>query len=232
MEGTVSSIIITIIKKPRITEINHNNEILNNKKDVKQCFENEIFALKSIKPHDNIVKFFGVLDINNIIIEYISNKNLYNIFDNNIKIENNIKIKWANQIISAIVHIHNHGFSHGDISPGNILITDNNDIKICDFGRSIKSGQKIYPSTHPFMSPEMMNNISKDGKLCDAYALGILLLCLEENKVIDISREEVEDGKRPNLKNTILFTHLLEKYLADESFRILPSIDDIVQMEN
>jgi len=230
--GTVSSIIKCVIKKPYVTSLVVNGETKTNQHDVTLSFEKEILLLRTIAPHDHIVNFFGVLPSNEIVIEYVSDKNLYTIFDDNIIISDSTKIKWFGQILSAIVHIHHHEFAHGDISPGNILITDDDDVKLCDFGRSTTKNQRIYPSTHPFMSPELMNNKTVDGKRCDSYALGILLVCLEMNKEIVLSYDDVSEGKRPSeLSDIKLFKHVIHGYLADESNRVLPSMDQLILVE-
>lgn len=60
---------------------------------------------------------------------------------------------------SALAEVHRFGMIHGDISPENILITQNGEIKLIDFGAarsfrqsSAKQGRKIYlkPNYAPY----------------------------------------------------------------------------------
>lgn len=45
------------------------------------------------------------------------------------------------QILRALKFIHSANIMHRDLKPRNILIDDNNDLKICDFGLSRFTGQ-------------------------------------------------------------------------------------------
>lgn len=51
------------------------------------------------------------------------------------------------QILRALKFIHSANIMHRDLKPRNILIDDNNDLKICDFGLSRFTGQSLKSST-------------------------------------------------------------------------------------
>lgn len=44
--------------------------------------------------------------------------------------------KVAFQLLCGLNHIHKSGLIHRDLKPNNVLINDNLDVKICDFGLS------------------------------------------------------------------------------------------------
>ncbi|KAG8979199.1 hypothetical protein FRB90_008195, partial [Tulasnella sp. 427] len=118
-------------------------------------------------------------------------------------------------IVEALVHVHQHGLSHGDINSLNILITHPtahppNIVKLIDFGRStffnppgapahLPPSEVPHPPAHPFAAPEILRGgkyvdsrtcrrLPVDGRLCDAYSLGVLLWCLDEERLIEIDQ--------------------------------------------
>lgn len=44
-------------------------------------------------------------------------------------------------LLSALQHLHSHGFVHLDLKPANILITDSGRLKLCDFGLLLQLGR-------------------------------------------------------------------------------------------
>lgn len=64
---------------------------------------------------------------------------------------------------------------HWDIKPENILLDKNFDVKICDFGWSVKMKKRsTFCGTYEYMAPEIFRN-HKYSKEVDIWSLGILL---------------------------------------------------------
>ncbi|HEU4338762.1 MAG TPA: protein kinase [Planctomycetota bacterium] len=82
----------------------------------------------------------------------------------------------------AFQHLHEHGFVHRDVTPGNILLGPDNEPKISDFGLTlrIEEVRKLAPGvtggTPVYMSPEQAsaNHTAVDGR-SDVYGLGAVL---------------------------------------------------------
>ncbi len=83
-------------------------------------------------------------------------------------------------IAEALSHAHNSNIVHGDLKPGNVLINENNEAILNDFGsvtsgpsNSLKFGQSLI-GTPKYMSPEQAKGmyISQSS---DIYSFGVLL---------------------------------------------------------
>jgi len=91
------------------------------------------------------------------------------------------------QVCSALAYAHEHGVIHRDIKPENIMLVENGDIKIFDFGIALL--EKERPSrrlgfaspigTPDYMAPERLLGAPGDRR-ADIYAVGVVmyeLLC-------------------------------------------------------
>jgi serine/threonine-protein kinase len=83
------------------------------------------------------------------------------------------------QIAQGLQVTHENNIIHRDIKPGNILLTDNGDVKIADFGLAKLSGVDLTKSTiskgtAAYMCPEQIRGGQVDFR-CDIWALGIIL---------------------------------------------------------
>ncbi|KUJ14065.1 uncharacterized protein LY89DRAFT_753539 [Mollisia scopiformis] len=59
-------------------------------------------------------------------------------------------IRWTLQLISAEIYLEELGFIYGDLRPVNILFTKEDDIKLCDFGDTIRLGEWLRTATPGF----------------------------------------------------------------------------------
>ena len=93
------------------------------------------------------------------------------------------------QVASALSHLHEHGIIHRDIKPENILITEEGEVKVIDFGVAQLRNGKSIPSlkgkigTISYMSPEQKEDPSSVTFASDLYSLGIVLYELITGKI-------------------------------------------------
>jgi formylglycine-generating enzyme required for sulfatase activity/predicted Ser/Thr protein kinase len=89
-------------------------------------------------------------------------------------------------IASGLEFAHRNGIVHGDLKPGNVLVTDNGDVKIIDFGiarlmtrhpraAGVNGDERprLSALTPPYASPEMLENAPPDPR-DDIYALACI----------------------------------------------------------
>ena len=93
----------------------------------------------------------------------------------------------ANELLSAIACVHDHGVLHRDIKPANVLIDRDGRARLMDFGvaRLQASGRGL-PSSHTtepndkivgtlrFLAPELLES-GQPTRRTDLYALGVML---------------------------------------------------------
>ena len=136
-----------------------------------------------------------------LVLEYVPNgtleeyykKNKENNKDNFVPIKQDFIIKIFKQILDALSYLFNKSIMHRDIKPDNILLDENYNVKISDFGISaiffdeenpenLNKSQELFSGCtrvgrKDFIPPEIMEGKSYDYRV-DIYSLGLTMLCL------------------------------------------------------
>ena len=147
-------------------------------------FEIEAQASASLN-HPNIATIYSIEEYDNqmfIVMEYIEGRSLEDI----VKLHHNASlplddiVNYAIQIAEGLKTAHNKGVIHRDIKSSNILVTNDGNVKIMDFGLAKLTGQeKITKAntavgTVAYMSPEQAQGKEVTYKT-DIWSLGVVL---------------------------------------------------------
>ena len=147
-------------------------------------FVEESKMLKTLH-HPNIIRTFDSFMQNNTayyVMEYCNGVDLRTYTSNfKKKLDGNIGFLLLRQVMDGLEYIHGKNILHRDIAPDNIFVTQNNSVKILDFGaaRREMDQDKRQLSTIVKMgyAPiEQYSGKSKQGSYTDIYALGNIIL--------------------------------------------------------
>ena len=142
----------------------------------------EIKLMKKLRGHKNIVTLFETFENKKytfIIMENIIGGNLLQSVKKMTKLTENQSKNIFKQLIETIKYIHSKNIVHRDIKPHNILLTLNNEIKICDFGvgKEINKGNLINETcgTPAYIAPEVLLGKPFDPYKSDIWSCGVVL---------------------------------------------------------
>lgn len=111
-------------------------------------------------------------------MEYAKNGNLFGFVRRNPELPEARLRDFFAQTASGIQYIHSCGIVHRDIKPENILLDEELNVKICDFGWSTalqgSAVRKTFCGTYEYMAPEIFESSAYDFTV-DIWSLGILL---------------------------------------------------------
>ncbi|XP_077132501.1 NUAK family SNF1-like kinase 1 [Ranitomeya variabilis] len=144
--------------------------------------EIEITALLK---HEHIIQVFEVFESPDkiiIVMEYASSGELYDFINNKHQLPESDARRFFRQIVSAVHYCHKNGIVHRDIKLENILLDENLNVKLADFGLSnlYHKNQVLetYCGSPLYASPEIVKGLPYRGPEVDCWALGVLLYAL------------------------------------------------------
>jgi MAP/microtubule affinity-regulating kinase len=152
----------------------------------KACIDREISIQKSLR-HPNIVQLHEAINANNklfLIMELVKGKSLVSYINSKVegKLEELDAMQLFTQIAAGISYCHTNNIIHRDIKMANVLIDDEHNVKIIDFGFSVRSADnhklKVRCGTSSYMAPEVLMRKEYYGKAADVWSLGVLLFVM------------------------------------------------------
>ncbi len=121
-------------------------------------------------------------------MEYIKGKTLKELIQEKGKLSLEDTLNYSCQIADALEHAHENHIFHRDIKPHNIMITEDNRVKVTDFGiaraatsTTVTTTADVLGSVHYF-SPEQARGGYTDDK-SDIYSLGIVMYEMSTGKL-------------------------------------------------
>ncbi len=179
--------------------------------DLVRRFKNESKAI-SLLNHPNIVKVYDVSvsdSLQYIVMEYVDGMTLREYLnERGGRLTSRETVHFISQILKALDHAHRNGVVHRDIKPQNIMLLDNGQLRMMDFGIARVSraenqltGGKTMGSVH-YISPEQAKGEETDCK-SDIYSVGVMMyemlsgkLPFDADDVVEVALKQISDQPR------------------------------------
>lgn len=212
---------------------------------IKRRFHREAMAATQLNdPH-----IVGIYDVGEdhglqyMVMQYVKGTDLKAYIKKHYPIPLPQVIDIMEQVLSAVATAHAHGIIHRDLKPQNILIDENKNVKITDFGIAVAVSQDSLTQTNTLMgsvhylSPEQARG-SIATKQSDIYSLGIILFELLTGKVpfegetaVSIAlkhfREEIPSVREQNKEIPQALENVIIKATAKEPAERYNSVNEM-----
>jgi serine/threonine protein kinase len=136
--------------------------------------------LQAVLNHPNIVRLLAAEKVEKIfffVMEYVRGRTLEKIILKDKVLEVETAIDFAKQVCSGVEHAHRNKIIHRDLRPSNIMVSEEGQLKITDFGTSAWLQNVPYATTRigspPYMAPEQF--MGKATYASDVYSIGCIL---------------------------------------------------------
>lgn len=173
---TGESVAIKIINKDHVIK----------RQGMMEQIKREISIMKLVR-HPNIVELKEVMATKTkifFIMEFVKGGELFSKVVKG-KLKEDIARKYFQQLISAVDFCHSRGVSHRDLKPENLLLDENGDLKVSDFGLSALPEQSLQDGllhtqcgTPAYVAPEVLRKKGYDGAKADIWSCGVILYAL------------------------------------------------------
>jgi serine/threonine-protein kinase len=152
--------------------------------EVKERFFKEA-ELAGRLSHPSIISIYDVgedYELTYMAMELLKGKDLEHYCQKDTLLPLRSVLKIVSETAAALAYAHQQGVIHRDIKPANIMLLQNGDIKVTDFGiaKAVSSSQTrtgIILGTPNYMSPEQINGRKVDGR-SDIFSLGVVFFQL------------------------------------------------------
>ena len=155
--------------------------ILNKTPEDYELVKKEMSILKLVK-HKYIIQLYEILQTPNyifIIMEYCEGKDFMDYILSKNYLPESEALKYFQQLINALFYLHSQNIAHRDIKIDNILLDQNKNLKLIDFGLSTKYQEnKLLDQpcgTIVYSAPEVLEGKLYHGMLADVWSCGIVL---------------------------------------------------------
>ncbi|KAL1542074.1 Non-specific serine threonine protein kinase [Salvia divinorum] len=173
--GTGVGVAIKVIDKQRVVRIGLMNQI-----------KREISAMNLVR-HPNIMHLEEVMATKTkiyFVMEYAKGGELFKKIAK-CRLKEETARKYFHQLIGAVVFCHSRGVYHRDLKPENLLLDEDGNLKVSDFGLSAVSESKRQDGllhttcgTPAYVAPEVITRKGYDGAKSDIWSCGVILFVM------------------------------------------------------
>uniref|UniRef100_J3L4A0 non-specific serine/threonine protein kinase n=2 Tax=Oryza brachyantha TaxID=4533 RepID=J3L4A0_ORYBR len=146
----------------------------------------EINVLRRVR-HPNIVQLFEVMATKTkiyFVMEYVRGGELFSRVSKG-RLKEDTARRYFQQLVSAVDFCHARGVFHRDLKPENLLVDENGDLKVSDFGLAAGPDQfdthgllHTFCGTPAYVAPEVLRRRGYDGAKADIWSCGVILFAL------------------------------------------------------
>ncbi|PWA78205.1 protein kinase, ATP binding site [Artemisia annua] len=144
-------------------------------------------AIMHLVRHPNVVQLKEVMATKTkifLVIEYVKGGELFAKVAKG-RLKEDVARKYFQQLIIAVDYCHSRGVSHRDLKLENLLLDENEDLKVSDFGLSalpeqLRNDGMLHTQcgTPAYVAPEVLRNKGYDGAKADIWSCGVILFVL------------------------------------------------------
>lgn len=148
----------------------------------------EIEVIKLMK-HPHLIQFFQVIETTTrfFLVMECGNIDLLDVIRQRKLIEEETAGKWFYQMAQGIGYMHAKGLVHRDLKCENLLLDENDDLKVTDFGfaKKIVKGKmgdiklsETYCGSYAYAPPEILKGMPYDPMIADIWSMGVVLFTM------------------------------------------------------
>lgn len=168
----------------------------------------ELSCLTALKGHPNVVSIHDCFIYNEkvaMLLSYVPYTLSGAIHKTHGQVERSIPLSFvahfSRQVADALSHMHTLSIVHRDLTPFNVLLTEDLTVKVADMGLSRQSSKWMSPTvvTEAYRAPELFD---KPEEYCqeytcaiDMWSLGVMIADAMEGRVVFV----VQNGHRGNV---------------------------------
>lgn len=121
------------------------------------AIEIEVFRILAERPHPNLLSALLIVPEGIFLPRMQSSTLQDHIFGHRdlrypeCFVSERLKLRWAAQITSAAAWLKDLGYAHGDLTPRNVLLDRHDDVKLGDFGETVRTGEESRCGAPPFV---------------------------------------------------------------------------------
>ncbi|XP_017272803.1 maternal embryonic leucine zipper kinase [Kryptolebias marmoratus] len=146
----------------------------------------EIEAMKNLS-HQHICRLYHVIETSSqifMVLEYCPGGELFDYIIAKDRLSEQETRVFFRQIVSAMAYVHSQGYAHRDLKPENLLIDEDHNLKLIDFGLCAKPKGglgyelKTCCGSPAYAAPELIQGKAYIGSEADVWSMGVLLFAL------------------------------------------------------
>ncbi|KAE8300124.1 Maternal embryonic leucine zipper kinase [Larimichthys crocea] len=146
----------------------------------------EIEAMKSLS-HQHVCRLYHVIETSTqifMVLEYCIGGELFDYIIAKDRLSEEETRVFFRQIVSALAYVHSQGYAHRDLKPENLLIDEDHNLKLIDFGLCAKPkgglGYELMTccGSPAYAAPELIQGKAYIGSEADVWSMGVLLFAL------------------------------------------------------